>query len=139
MDPRSFFRFSRHNRALLRFLSNRYSSDGKNLRIEINEALLTISTLKRKSPTFTISGFFASFLPRFLGVSGVSGTYVTPSGKFLRKSAVMRAFCTLFLFFFLSADVLVLALGLLLYLRCYAFDKVDFCGVGGAFFFDYYY
>ena len=46
----------------------------------------------------------------------------------------MRAFWTLFLFFFLSAEVLVLALGLL-YLR--TFD-VDFCGMG-AFFLDYYY
>ena len=61
--PLSSLRFLRQIRALLRFLSRRYSSLGRNFRIEINEALLTRSTSNTKSPTLTISS------PTFLGAA----------------------------------------------------------------------
>ena len=61
--PRSSFLLRRHKRALLRFLRSRYSSEGRNLRSYMIEALLTTSTSNTKSPHFTMSGFLASFPP----------------------------------------------------------------------------
>ena len=126
MEPLSFLRLSRHKRALFRFLRRRYSSGGKYLRMEINVALLTVSILNRKSPTFTISGFLGSFLFLFfaVAVSSFSGMCVTPSGKSFKKSADMRAFCTLFLFLRLSEELIDFLRALPLALLFFAWGAV---------------
>lgn len=81
-------------RALFLFLSKRYSSDGKNLRMDMRAGLLTFSTSNTNSPTLTI---FCSdfFLLCSVGSFSPSGQYVIPSGKLRKRSAVMRAFTTL--------------------------------------------